>query len=130
MRKLVCLFTAITILMMLCVPTVAEEISTCADEVFWDACINLSSASRVTYTASTINVCDRISVSNCQLQQYVDGAWTTIATLSNPASITNAQSYLSYTNVAGYITSGTYRVVATFSADGHSITRTSNERTY
>lgn len=121
---------ALVVLMMLSVNAFAEGITTYADAVFWDASINITSSGRINYTASTRSVCGKISVSNCQLQQYVDGSWTTVATLPSPASIANTQSYLAYTDGAAYFSSGTYRVIAEFSADDYSITRTSNERTY
>lgn len=130
MKKLVCIAMTIAVLLTLSVSAVAEDVSTCADEVFWDACINLMSSGQIYYTASTADTCNEISVSNCYLQQSVNGAWKTVATLPNPGAIANTYSYLTTTNGAGYITSGTYRVVATFTADGHSITRTSNERTF
>lgn len=130
MKKRMCYLVTCMLILMLSVAAVAEVVAPCADEVFRDASINLTSSGRITYTASTRTVYNKLSVSNCYLQQYVDGVWKTVCTLPNPASMTNTKTYLSYTNSAEYLSTGTYRVVATFSADGYTITRTSNERTY
>lgn len=121
---------ALVLLMMLSVTAYAEGITTYADAVFRDASINITSSGQVTYTASTRSVYNSISVSDCCLQLYTNGEWTTVATLPNPVSIANTQSYYSYTNCAAYFSSGKYRVIAVFSADDYSITRTSTERTF
>ena len=130
MKKRMCYLVTCMLILVFSAVAVADAVAPCADEVFRDASIILTSSGRITYTASTRSVYNTISVSNCYLEQYVDNVWQFVCTLPSPASMSNTKTYLAYTNSADYFSTGTYRVVATFSADGYTITRTSNERTF
>lgn len=108
----------------------ADEIAPCADLVFVDANAILYSGKYVTFTASTYDGSDVVSVTAVRLEQKIDGEWSFVTTLTCPSSQTDCLRYAQTVYYTNEIGTGTYRVVATFCADGHSITRTSNERTY
>lgn len=108
----------------------AESVLPCADEVFSEATIVLYKGKYVTYTASSVYTLASIAVTSAHLEVKVDGEWTFVCNLTCPPSRTNTFDFTHTMYYTDQISTGTYRVVATFTADGHSITRTSNERTY
>lgn len=108
----------------------AEAMMPRADLVFQDATVILCSGKYVVFTASTFDEAESIKVTQVRLQQKVNGEWTYVKNLKIPSKQDNCIQYTSTVYYTDDISTGTYRVVASFSADGHSITRTSNERTY
>ncbi len=59
------------------------------------------------------------------------GKWVFDASLTTPPSSSNTTSYYESKDYSSDMTSGvTYRIVATFEADGESVTKTSNSFTY
>ena len=118
------------LLLYFCSYSYADEIVPRADLVFADANAILYSGKYVTFTASTYGASDVVSVTAVRLEQKIDGEWSLVTTLTCPSSQTNCLRYVQTVYYNNEIGTGTYRVVATFCADGHSITRTSNERTY
>ena len=57
--------------------------------------------------------------------------WEFVCSLPVPSHVAhNASSYGSYVDCSEYIGTGTYRVTATYDADGYQITRNSNERSF
>lgn len=124
---------AIIIAILLCSTfscAVAGEITPRADLVFQNATPTLCSGKYVVFSALTYEVSDSVSVTSVRLEQNVDGEWVYITSLTCPPSQTSCLRYSQTEYYTSEIGTGTYRVVATFCADGHSITRTSNERTY
>ena len=102
-----------------------------ADPEFQSASITLTSSKLAVYSADLHNEKDRIEVVEADLYKKVNGDWTHVTSLPVPAFVgTNTELYGASISYASYIGTGTYRVTATFSADGYEITRNSNERTF
>lgn len=102
-----------------------------ADTEFSSAYPNLTSSKSVTFHALTYDIKNEIKVTYACLEQKVYGEWTYVCDLPEPSLVSyNTIGYTASVNYSSYIGSGTYRVGATFDADGHSISRYSNERTF
>lgn len=71
-------------------------------------------------------------VTACWLEQKNnDGSWTTVCSLAAPSVVSqNDFSYSATMDYSSEIGTGTYRIRAVYNADGHAITRYSNERTF
>lgn len=108
----------------------ADEITPCADLVFQNATAALCSGRYVVFTALTHEVSESVSVTSVLLEQKVNGSWSYVTNLACPDSQTSCLRYSQTKYYTSEISTGTYRVVVTFCADGHSITRTLNERTF
>jgi len=127
--RLVSAFVAILVLLT-ATYSYAEGLTPRADLVFQDANAILCSGKYVVFTASTYDVADSISVTSVRLEKKVNGEWSTDRDLPCPSAQNDCIQYTSTVYYTSAISTGTYRIVVTFCADGHSITRTSNERTY
>lgn len=122
---------AISIVMMLTVScSFADEVMPRADLVFQSAYATLCSGKYVVFSAFTYDMADSISVTSVQLEQKINENWSYVTDLTCPSEQTACYRYSQTEYYTSEISTGTYRVVVTFCADGHSITRTSNERTY
>ncbi len=108
----------------------ADEITPRADLVFQSATPTLCSGRYVVFSALVYDVADSVSVTSVQLEKKVNSTWTYVTDLICPPEQTSCLRYLQTVYYTNEIATGTYRVVVTFCADGHSITRTSNERTF
>lgn len=110
----------------------AEGIVPYADTEFDSASTTLKSSKQVTFRAVTYDTKDCLSVTSCYLEiKNDDGSWSYVCSLPAPTTkYYDAYAYSATVDYSSYIGSGTYRVWATYDADGHSITRCSNERTY
>jgi len=95
------------------------------------ASIILPSSMNTTFTLTARNFCD-ISVYSVKLEvKNSNGTWSFVSWLSSPAGATNVVFYNSNKNYVSSCTKGkTYRISATFDADGETVSRTSNEATY
>lgn len=118
------------LLLMTTTCSLADEITPRADLVFQNATATLCSGKYVVFSALTYDVADLVSVTSVQLERKVNGNWSYVADLACPPDQTSCFRYSQTKYYTSEISSGTYRVVVTFCADGHSITRTSNVRTY
>lgn len=127
-------FAAVTlILCLVCMMNVATayEQSLLADTEFDSAAPTLLSSESVKFAASTYDTKASISVTACWLETYMNGTWIKVCNLTPPSHVaTNTFYYSKTVSYASQIGSGTFRVWATFNADGHEITRCSNERTF
>lgn len=108
----------------------AEEITPRADLVFQNASATLCSGKFVVFTALTYDIADSVSVTSVQLEKKVNGNWSYVTDLACPSEQTSCFRYSQTEYYTSDISTGTYRVIVTFCADGHTITRTSNERTF
>lgn len=110
----------------------ADGVSLYADEIFMSVTANLKSSKITVFTCATIRYANEIKITSCELQQKIKESWVTICSLPAPDTVThNTIGYGSYMDYSSYITeAGTYRISFTADADGHSITRYSNERTF
>lgn len=110
----------------------SHEIMPYADAEFNSATTFLKSTKQVSFRAVTYNIKSSISVSACWLEQKnANGIWSTVCALKTPSIVSvNDFSYSATMDYSSAIGSGTYRIKATYDADGHAITRYSNERTF
>lgn len=108
------------------------EVMPCADTEFNSVTTLLKSSKQVSFRAVTYNVKSSISVTACWLEQENDdGSWTTVCSLDVPSTVSQDDfSYYATMDYSSVIGTGTYRIGATYNADGHTITRYSNERTF
>lgn len=130
MKKLICLLLIAIQIVLLVNTCYAQEVAPCADEVFTRVYINLTTGKVAYYTGVTYNTYQTIKVTDSYLQKLIDNEWITIASITVSGTGVNTFSFTTSADCSGVISTGTYRVVATFSADGYTVTRTSNERTY
>lgn len=134
--KVYCLriFLCLLAIMITCSVTYASasEIISRADTEFNSATATLKSSKQVTFKSVTYDIHNQLSVTACWLERKNnDGSWSYVRALTPPSTVfTNTCAYSATVDYAAYIGTGTFRVWATFDADGHSISRCSNERTY
>lgn len=101
-----------------------------ADEVFDSATVSLKTTKKVVYDATTYGTQKTISITNCWLEKKIGSKWVRQSALETPSAGKNTFGYVREMDYSDNIGTGTYRVGATFDADGHSITRYSNSRTF
>lgn len=132
MNRLVMWFLLITMVITLVVPAFAEDITPYADEVFHRASAALYSDKWVTYNCVVYDIAAELKITSCWLQKKVDGSWVWQRSLPTGGVVArNTNSMMYDVDYSGYITeAGTYRVGFVANADGHAITRYSNERTF
>lgn len=109
----------------------ADSIMLYADTVFCEASVTLLSNKSVSACASTYDMKSAISIKSLWLEEKVDGRWVYSKSLTTPAHV--AQNDFDFTIELSYeqsIGSGTFRIGCTFNADGYTISRYSNERTF
>lgn len=127
--KKISVVIALTLVLAILAGTATSEIL--SDSVFEMATVSLSASKVATFSAITFSFHDSIKVTEVKLQQYIGSTWSTIATLEAPADeATNVDLYGATKNYSGSIGTGKVRLKVTFYADGHTITRYSNQRTY
>ena len=133
MKKTRILYSVLVFLLAICIVSVSYgyEILPCADAVFSSATPSLLSSKSVTFTAFTTTPKANIHVSACWLEMKINGSWDKVCDLTAPsASVSNVMVFSTTKSYASQIGTGTFRVWATFIADGHEVTRCSNERTF
>ena len=131
--KNVLTWMVLIVMIMLTIGTaLAQEIEPYADTVFHKATATLYSDKWVTYNCVTMSIVGELKITSCWLQKKVNGAWVWQKSLPTGGQVErNADSILYDIDYSSYITgAGTYRVGFTANADGHTITRYSNERTF
>lgn len=131
MKKcIICVLTAFVLCISSVALSLAENIIQPRDAVFTSASIQLDSNKQATYRCVTKSSCNSLYVVSCYLEHYISGEWVTIRTLTPPSLVLSGIAYSYTLNHSDAIGTGRYRIWATFSADGYTITRCSNERTY
>lgn len=128
--KVFCLFLIVSIFS--CSLAMASDVMPCADTEFLSASILFRASKDATFRATTYEEKAKISVTACWLEkENADGSWSTVRSLPAPSQYASGSINFSATAYySSYIGSGTYRIRATFNADGHTLTVTSNERTF
>lgn len=102
-----------------------------ADPVFHSASAMLSTRKDVSFDFSTTSTVSYIMTTRCWLQKKIGNYWIGVKELEAPDVIaTNTAFYGAFMDYAADIGTGTYRVGYTAKADGHSITRYTNSRTF
>lgn len=132
MKKLcqVCMLIMMA-LTMVCGFAQADGIVPYADTEFDSASASLSTRKDVTFTCETYETKESIKVTGVWLQRKVDGSWKYECALTAPTKVaTNTFMYGAVMDYSDKIGTGTFRVGFIVNADGHAITRYSNERTF
>lgn len=102
----------------------ADAIVPFADDVFDATKVELSSSGRVKLYCVTYGNKASIKVTACWLEKKVSGKWAFDCSLTPPAEESNnTNGYAASFNCLSSIGTGTYRLAATFNADGYEITR-------
>lgn len=129
-NKVFCLFLVVSIFC--CGLAMASDVMPCADTEFLSASILFRASKDATFRATTYEEKNKISVTACWLEkENADGSWSTVCSLPAPSQYASGSINFSTTAYySSYIGSGTFRIRATFNADGHTLTVTSNERTF
>lgn len=134
MNKSFRFLTLVTVIMLMILANTAyaTEIMPRADTEFISTATVLKSSKAVSFRATTYELKGSISVTACWLEiKNSDGTWTTVCSLPVPSEVgTDTISFSTSEDYSSFIGNGTYRVWATYDADGHSISRYSNERTF
>ncbi len=104
---------------------------TMSDEVFLYTTASLSSNKDVSFTLITNYPTSPISIGSCVLQIKTNNNWNDVCTLPSPTITGQGIDYCSaFADYSSYIGTGTYRIKYNATADGHTITRYSNSRTF
>ncbi len=107
------------------------DIMPLSSENFSRAMVTAYETGNVKFSATLNKVCSTVSVSSCTLQKKEDGRWVFATSLGTPPSKSDISKYTANKDYSSSMTTGvTYRIVATFDADGETITKTSNSFTY
>ena len=104
---------------------------TYSDGVFDSASVYLSSTKIASFNAETSVSQNSIMVTQVRLYKKIGNNWVYQGNLPAPTNVvTNFDLYTASMDYSSYIGAGTYRIYATFTADGHSTSRNSNTATY
>ncbi len=129
MKKIIS--TLIVVCILFSSVALAAEITPYADSEFMRASASLTTMKTVSFTCVTYQTKQCIHITKCWLQQKVSGRWVKVCDLDAPANVAEGSIYYgAFMDYASKIGTGTYRVGFTVDADGHAITRYSNERTF
>lgn len=123
----------ITLTLLICIFLTSTNVlaATRADPEFDSASITLCDNKTVIYSAMLNYEKKEIKVVSAILYRKLGNNWYHVGVLPVPSNVDSGYSYGSSISYSSYITaSGTYRVQATFEADGYQITRNSNERVF
>lgn len=128
--KLFCII--FTMILVLSIGTAyATEVVPYADPVFDSITISLSSRKDATFMCFAYDILDTIKVTDCWLQEKVSNTWRIVCDLTPPDKEShNSHAYAAMMDYASEIGTGTFRIGATFYADGHETIRYSNARTF
>ena len=109
----------------------AADITPYADIEFSRATASLTTYKSVSFSCITHQPKEKIAITECWLERKINNEWYWLSSLDSPSTV--AENTALYTAVMDYsadIGSGTYRIGFIVDADGYSITRYSNERTF
>lgn len=102
-----------------------------SDPVFHLATTNLTASKTAVFTAITNDVSSSIRITRVQLYMKNGNSWQLIGDLPVPTDeATDFDMFSTNADYSGDIGTGTYRLLTTFCADGYSISRYSNIRTF
>lgn len=109
----------------------ATTVRPLSDSEFAYAFAVLSDAKKVTYSCTTYEKKSSIKITSCWLEKKNNNTWKYSKSLAVPTQeVTNNYDYIVSMDYSDSIGSGTFRVGFIVDADGHAITRYSNERTF
>lgn len=131
MRKITISIIALALLLSVAGLAIADTIVPYSDSHFNSLTINLTSKKYAAYQATGRKMYSVIKVTKCILQRQDGTTWVNDHNLPVPSGIAeNTNVYDETMNYSNEIGTGTYRISATFYADGYYVTRYSNVRTY
>lgn len=132
MNKKLCFVTMFILLATLIASSAfAQTIMPRADLYFDSATVFLSADKIVVFDCTLYDVYDRISVTSVWLERMVNGQWVNEKALTPPSYVAiNMFDYGAEVDYSEDIGTGTFRVGFTVDADGYSISRYSNSRTF
>ena len=111
-------------------PACAEAMPSLSSDSFTSTSVRMSASGTASFSAAVRYPCN-ISVSSSTLQKQENGHWVFAASLTPPPGKSNAIKYSAKKDYSSDMISGfTYRFVATFEADGESVTATSGSIVY
>lgn len=126
-------FTIIITMIILSLMTISASAATLADEYFASAGITLTTSEAGSFAATTRFIVGFIKVDSCWLQKWNGSSWQYFCWLPAPSNVEyNTIGYGDYIDYSAYVPNdgGTYRIGAYYNADGHTIPRYSNSRTF
>ena len=130
-KRIVAVLFAISLFLSAVTWAQAEGAMPLANAYFHSASTTLNANKSVSFYCITTAPASQLRVSYCWLQQKIDGEWEFVKHLTPPSFVGEGTSFLSITvPYASDIGSGTFRVAATYNADGHAIAAYSSERTF
>lgn len=129
MKRFIAVLLGMIMLMYTSLPVLA---STQANEYYSDASIAFNTKGNAVFSCTTTFQFEELKVTDCKLQVKGLFSWSDAGSLPSPSHIAkNRYNYDYQQDYSSYLTSGkTYRIVATFNADGHEITKTSGSAKY
>ena len=128
MRKILVAVCIISIFIALVGMAMVETLS---DPVFEMATATLTASKTASFSAVTFANHSSIKVTAVELEQYDGSSWHYYTTLQAPSDeARNTDLYGANKDYSSDIASGRFRLKVTFNADGYTITRYSNARTY
>lgn len=135
-KKAVLLTFTFLMFMLFSSTSLANSITPYESDIFDSYSISFSSNKVATFSCDLSRKVSSVKVSKCTIQKKVWNTftkkyeWNNEKTLSNVCSATDSKYLSGSKDLSSYIGSGTYRVHATFIADGESKPITSTERTF
>lgn len=130
-RKIIACFLVCVLLTLMSTIGMADAVMPCADPYFDSATAFLASNKLVVFDCVAYAIYDRISITSVWLEQQVNGEWEYLKSLTPPSYVSiNMPDYGAEVDYSSDIGSGTFRVGFTVDADGYSISRYSNARTF
>lgn len=132
MKKVACSLAVLLMLITtICHSAHADGVSIQSSQMFRSVSVQGNSTGTVTFSALLNMQCTSIEISSCTLHLYEDSKWSYVTTLGVPEGKSNVLRYGASVDYSASLTHGnTYRVVVTFTADGESVTKTSNSFSY
>lgn len=122
---------AVLILIILVSTSSISLASMLSDPVFDAATTFLTSTKNAEFDVETSSQQGSITVTRVRLYIQNGNSWIYLGDLPVPTNVgTNTKIFSATMDYSNYIGSGTYRLYTTFCADGYSISRYSNTRTY
>lgn len=129
MKRFVAVLLGMIMLLCTAMPVLA---ATQANQYYSDASIAFNTKGNAVFSCTTTFQFEELKVTNCKLQVKGLVSWSDAGSLPAPShTAKNRYNYDSQVDYSSHLTSGkTYRIVATFNADGHEITKTSGSAKY
>lgn len=132
MKRFLSVLIVLTLSFSMASNVLATGISPYANEYYADASVAFNSSGKAVFSALTTFVFSTMKVTSCTLEVKIGSTWRSATTLTPPTTVSkNDVTYDAEKSYASSCTTGnTYRIKATFDADGHTITKTSGSAKY